>query len=90
MKTGRFILGVSFLAMLAGCGGVAPDEVSVDESKPVEALIELPCDGSRTWEYTYYDANDNAVGGRWCDCYGHIATWGVIALPDCVEPAFAT
>ncbi|NMO17604.1 hypothetical protein HPC49_18310 [Pyxidicoccus fallax] len=77
MKLGRVTLGALFIAVLAGCGSAGPEEVTTDGSNQVEASMELPCDGSRTWEYTYYDVSGTAVGGRWCDCSGYIATWGV-------------
>ncbi|WP_407351209.1 DUF6289 family protein [Luteimonas sp. R10] len=42
------------------------------------AIAKEPPDGpGGSWiEYTYYDANGVAIGGRWKDCTGHIATWG--------------
>lgn len=78
MKMARLTLGTLFIAALAGCGGVGVEEVTTEETGSVESAMELPCDGGRTWEYTYYDASGvNEVGGRWCDCSGYIATWGV-------------
>lgn len=42
------------------------------------AVANEPPDGpGGSWiEYTYYDASGVAIGGKWKDCTGHIATWG--------------
>ena len=42
------------------------------------AVANEPPDGPGGYwiEYTYYDAAGTAIGGKWKDCTGHIATWG--------------
>ena len=40
------------------------------------AVARIPPVGSGWYEYTYYDSNNAAVGGRYTDCTGHTAYWG--------------